>query len=142
AFSFPVGLEKRLTMACAPCHSLRSTGTLVEYFLGDRQCREDIRPACVEGELRQYFCPLLLGQPIIHCSVEMIWDLRDLPGSNEGADGNQTTVARCKVRTQPQVEKQDIGRVLQDSGSYRTKLLFVPRCALCLGGFVERQELR
>ena len=50
---------------------------------------------------------LLLGQPVIHCSVEMICDLGDLPRSNQYAHGDKTSISRCEVGAQPQVQRQN-----------------------------------
>ena len=44
---------------------------------------------------------LRLRQAVVHRPVEVAGQLRHLAGSDQGADGDQTPVARREVRTQP-----------------------------------------
>src|SRR6266403_348184 len=57
-------------------------GTLLENLLCDRQCREHIRPPDVKGQMRDNLRRLRLRQAVVHRPVEMVGNLRDLPGGN------------------------------------------------------------
>ncbi len=74
--------------------------------------------------------------------VEVVGNLRDLTGRNERADRDQATIARRKVWPEPQVTKQNVRGVLHDGGSDCAELLADARCALRLGGFVQREKRR
>src|SRR5438876_828772 len=70
-------------------------------FLEDVFChgqrRENVRPACVEGELRKDLRGFGLRQAVIHRPVEVIGHLRHLPRSNQGADSDETAIAGRKI---------------------------------------------
>src|SRR6266487_1542337 len=71
-------------------------GTLLENLLCDRQCREDIWPPDIEGQMRNGFRGLRLRKAVIHRPVEMVGNLRDLTGRDERADRDQAPIARRK----------------------------------------------
>jgi hypothetical protein len=48
--------------------------------------------------------------------MPVVTDLCDLPGSDQGANGYQTSLSRRKVRPQPEVAKENVRGVLHDSG--------------------------
>src|SRR5258708_33518586 len=99
---------------------------LVEPFfddvLHDRQRREHAGPAGVEGELRENLSGLLWRQSVIHRPAEMVGNLGDLAGSDQGTDRHQAAIARRQVRTQPQVPEQNLARILDDSRSNLAEL--------------------
>src|SRR5256885_12639394 len=97
--------------------------TLLEHPLRDRERREDVGPADVEGKVREHLRSLRLREPVIHGPVQVIRDLRHLTGRNERADRHQAPVARQEPRVQPQVPEQDVARVLHDAGRDGTELL-------------------
>jgi hypothetical protein len=86
--------------------------TLFEDFLHDGKSRKCIRPACVEGNLRQDFGGLTPSQAVVHGAIEVIVDLRHLSRSDERADGHETSVARRQGRPEPQIPEQRFCRVL------------------------------
>jgi len=81
-------------------------------------------------------------QTVGHRPIEVVGNLRDLAVSNKGADRDETSIARCKVRTQPQVAKQNVSRVLHDARSDVTELLFYSRGTFRLRVFIERERRR
>src|SRR6516225_6149076 len=96
-------------------HAPQLFGTFFENILCDRQGRESVRPTCVEGQLRDNFRGLCLRQAVVHCPIEVVRDLRNLAGSNERAHSNQASIPWRKIRTQPQVQEQNVRSVLHDS---------------------------
>jgi hypothetical protein len=82
--------------------------TFLETVLCHRERREGIPSTDLEGEMRDDLRGLRLRQAVIHCPVEVVGNLRDLAGSNQGADRDQTAIPRRKVRTQPQVPERNI----------------------------------
>ena len=50
-------------------------------------------------------------------------DLGDLTGSDERADGDQASIARRKIRAQPQVAEKNVSGVLNDARRYAAELL-------------------
>src|SRR6516162_4136988 len=123
-------------------HAPQLFGTFFENILCDRQGRESVRPTCVEGQMRDNFRGLCLRQAAVHCPIEVVRDLRNLAGSNERAHSNQASIPWPKIRTQPQVQEQNVRSVLHDSRSHVTELLFNIRCSFCLRGLVERKKRR
>ena len=67
---------------------------------------------------------LRLCQAVVHRPIEVVRNLRDLAVSNQRADSDQTPISGRKVRTQPQVAKQNVSGVLHDARSDVTELLF------------------
>src|SRR5258708_30379742 len=116
--------------------------TFLEDILHDRQCRKGIRPTGVAGQLRDSLRGLRLCQTAVHRAVEVVRNLRDLALSNKCADRDETSIARCKVRTQPQVAKQNISGVLHDARSDSSELLFYSRGTFRLSVFVEWKRHR
>ena len=112
--------------------------TLFEHILRDGHRREDIGPTDMEGQLRNGLGGLRLGQAVIHRPVEVRHKLRRLPVGDQRADRDETAVSWYKVRAQPQIAEQHVGRVLCHSRKERAKLRFDTRRALRLGGFVDR----
>ncbi len=53
--------------------------------------------------MRDDFRGLRLCQAVVHRPIEVVGDLRNLAGSNQGADSDETPISRRKVRAQPQV---------------------------------------
>ena len=53
--------------------------SLFEDILDDGQGGKGIGPTSIEGNVRQHFRGLSLGQSVVHRSAEVIGDLRDLP---------------------------------------------------------------
>src|SRR5260370_19096878 len=116
--------------------------TFLEDILHDRQCRKGIRPTGVEGQLRDSLRGLRLCQTVVHRAIEVVRNLHDLAVSNKGADCDETSIARCKVWTQPQVAKQSVSGVLHDARSDSSELLFYSRGTFHLGIFIERKRHR
>jgi len=85
---------------------------------------------------------LRLCQAVVHRPIEVVGNLRDLAGSNQGADSDETPISRRKVRTQPQLAEQNVGRVLHDARSDGTELLFHSRGTFRLRVFVKRKRHR
>ena len=55
----------------------------------------------------------LLGQPVIHRPVQMVGNLRNLTGRDEGADRDEAAVARCEPRPQPEILRRRSGLQLK-----------------------------
>ena len=91
--------------------------------------------------MRDHLPSLLLRQPVIHRPVQVICDLCHLAGSNQRADGNETPISRSKVRTQSQVEEQNVSGVCTIPGDV-AELLFRIRCTFRLPLLVERKKRR
>ena len=66
---------------------------------------------------------LLFGQSVIHPLIQVVGNLRCLTVGNQRGDGHQTSVARSKVRAEPQIAEKDIRRVLYESSGHVPKLL-------------------
>src|SRR6266581_979128 len=140
--------SRRVTSELVIIRSLRRTGadrsfaTLLENILCNRERREGVGPAGIKRQLRDHLPGLCLRQAVIHRPVEVVRDLRDLPGSNQGGDSDEAPVAWREGRTQPQVAEQNVGGVLYDPWSHRAELLSDARGAICLGRLVERKKRR
>ncbi len=78
--------------------------------------------------------------PLSMARLRMIDDLRCLTVRDECGDRHQISVARSETGTEPEIEEQDVGSVLNDSGSHLPVLLFNARRTLLLGFFVEGQQ--
>src|SRR6267378_111691 len=115
-------------------------GALCENILRDRQCRKDVGPTDIEGQMRDDLRGLRLRQPVIHRPVKVRCKLGCLPVGDQSADGDKTAVPWRKVRAQPQITKQHLCRVLHHSRKGRAKLCLDARCALPFGSFVDRQR--
>src|SRR6516225_5367655 len=48
---------------------------LFERVLGDRHGGKHVRPSDIEGEMREGFCDLRLGQPVVHADVDVTCQL-------------------------------------------------------------------
>ena len=85
----------------------------------------------------------LLGEAVVHSSVEVIRDLRNLAGGDQRTNRHQATIPRRQVRTQPQIAEQ-WGSVVysNESRSNRAELLAELRSAIRFGGLIERQKRR
>ena len=99
------------------------SGPLLDDFLDHRRRRECVGPTRIEREMADDFSRLLLGQPVIHRPVQMVGDLRDLAGRDEGANGNEAPVAWCQSRPQPEIAEQHVRRVLNETGGDLPELL-------------------
>src|SRR5882672_4058266 len=115
-------------------------GTFCEDIFRDGQRRKDVGPADIECEMRDGLRGLRLRQPVIHRPVEMRRKLGCLSIGDQRADGDETAVPWRKIRAQPQVTEQHVGRVLHDTRKGRAKLLLDCRCPPRFGSFVERQR--
>src|SRR5258708_17399705 len=113
---------------------------LFDDVLHDRQRREHARPAGIEGELRENLSGLLWRQSVVHRPAEMVGNLGDLAGSDQGTDRRQAAIARRQVRTQPQVAEQNLARILDDSRSNLAELRADTLGALPLRFLVERER--
>ena len=60
---------------------------------------------------------LRLCEAVVHGPIEVVGKLRDLAGSDQGTDRDETAISWRKVRTQPQIAKQNVGGVLHDPRS-------------------------
>ena len=69
-------------------------------------------------------CPgnLGRGQAVIHSDSQVRGQLRALSVRNERADSYGASAVRRKIRAKPQVTKQNIRGVLNDSGKCGTEL--------------------
>jgi len=103
--------------------------TFLEDVFHNWQSGKGIRPTGIESQMRDYLRGLRLGQAVVHRPIEVIGNLRDLAGSNQGADRHEAPITGRKVRTQPQVAEQNVSGVLHDARSDVSELLFNVRCA-------------
>src|SRR2546421_12527098 len=85
---------------------------LVENVLRYRQRGENVRPADVEREMRHHLAGLGLRETVIHRAVEVVRNLRHLTRRYQCADGDETAVARRKVRSEPEVAEEHVRGVL------------------------------
>src|SRR5438067_13671143 len=83
---------------------------------------------------------LWLRQAVIHRAVKVIWHLRDLTGSDERRNGDQAPVARRKLRSQPQIAKENVGRVLHQARRDIAELASNARSTICLSSFIQRKR--
>ena len=81
----------------------------------NRQCGKYIGPASVKGQMSEDFRGLLFFQAVVHGPVQMVGDLGDLPGGDQRAHSNKTSISRRESRTKPEVAEQYIGRVLDEA---------------------------
>src|ERR1700730_4774209 len=125
------------TICCSPL-----VRTFLENILQDRKCREGIRPTGIEGQVRDHLRSLCLCQAVVHRSIEVVRDLRNLARSNQRAHSHQAPISRRKVRTQPQVAEQNVSGVLHDALSDTTELLFNVRCAFRFRLLIEGKRRR
>jgi len=58
--------------------------------------------------MRDDFRGLRLCQAIVHRPIEVVGNLRNLAGSKQGADSDETPISRHKVRTHPQVSPKAV----------------------------------
>jgi len=86
--------------------------------------------------MRDDFGRLRLCQAVIHRPIEMIGNLSDLTGRDECADRDEAPIARCEIRTQPQVAEQSVGGVLDNARRDLAELLADARRAIRLGRLV------
>src|SRR3954451_13488254 len=114
---------------------------VLDDLLDHRRRRERVGPTGVECKMSDDLAGFLFCQPIIHRPVQMVGDLRDLAGRDQRTDRDETAIARCEPRPQPEIAKQYVSRVLNESGRDLSKLLANPRRPLGLRRLVER-ELR
>jgi hypothetical protein len=75
-FCLSLLLGQSLTMTCGIARLLACA--LFERALGNRHRRKHIRPADIEGEVRERFGDLFLLEAIVHADVDMAVQLRDL----------------------------------------------------------------
>ena len=75
-------------VSCQLSMKNRSARMLFKYVLGHRHRREHVRPASVEGEMRQDFRNLGLCQSVIHADGDVAGKLSNLAGCDKGTDGN------------------------------------------------------
>src|SRR6266516_659273 len=116
--------------------------TFFEDVLCHRKRRKCVRPADIESQVGNCLRDLGRGQAVIHSNAQVRGQLRALPVSNERAHGYEASVARRKVWAKPQVTKQNIRGVLNDTGKCGTELLPDALRPVRLRGFVERQQRR
>ena len=110
---------------------------LLEDIFYHWESREDVRPAGVEGQVRNDFCCLCPSKSVIHRLIEMVRNLRCLAVGDQRADRHQASVTGCEVRAKPQITEQNVRGVLHDAGSDGAELLLNAGGPLCLGFFVE-----
>lgn len=101
-----------------------------EDILDNGQSGKGIGPTSIEGNVRQHFRGLSLGQSVIHRSTEVIGDLRDLPGGNQRAHGNQASITRRESGAKPKIAEQKIGRILHEPRRGGAKVGAHLRCPL------------
>ena len=118
-----------------------SAGSLFKYVLDDWKCRKYIWPTRIERELCHRLRRLCPRQSVIHCTVQVIGQLRDLAGGNQRADRDETAVAGRKTWSQPQVVEQYVPGELNDSGRDGAEVLL--HCAFAPGfcRLVEREKV-
>src|SRR4051812_12353 len=87
--------------------------------------------------MRNSFGDFALFEAILDAKREMRRELGSLTIGNERADRHEATVTRRKVRPQPEVLEQYIGRVLHHRGEHRAELIADVFYALRLGGLIE-----
>src|SRR5439155_16428605 len=139
--------SRRVTSELVIIRSLRRAGadrsfaTLVENILCNRQRREGVGPTDIERQMRDHLPGLRLRKAVIHCPVEVVRDLRDLPGSNQSGDSDEAPVARREAGTQPKVSEQNFRRVLHDARRHRAELLPDTRRTVRLDLLVEWKKL-
>ena len=62
-------------------------------------------------------------QAVVHGPVQVVGNLGDLAGRDQGADRDQAPVPGGEVGTQPQVAEQRVRRELVETGSHGTHVL-------------------
>src|SRR3954470_5205815 len=146
----PMSMSLRVTMACLRSWRIASgivdrgifvlsARSLLDDVLDDRCRGESIGPSGVEGEMAEHLAGFLPRQPVVHCAVQMIGDLRNLTRGNQRAHGHQAAVARSQRRPEPEIAEQHVGRILDKARRDLPELLSDARCPLLLRRFVERQ---
>ena len=88
--------------------------------------------------MAEHLAGFLPRQPVVHCAVQVIGDLRNLTGGDQRAHGNQAAVARSQRRPEPEIPEQHVGRVLHKAWRDLSKLLSDARGPLLLRRLVER----
>ena len=71
----------------------------------------------------------------------MQWDLRGVAGCDQGAHGDQASVAGMQSHAKPQVPKQYLGRVSDERWRGRAELGFDARDAVSFKSDVQRQTI-
>src|SRR3954469_7741761 len=75
-------------------------GAALEDVLQDRDGREGVGPPGIKGEMRDHLRRLCAREAVIHSPAEVAGELRQLAGRDQGTNGDQAPVSRCKARTQ------------------------------------------
>lgn len=116
-------------------------GALFEYSFGD-VCRPHcVRPTGVEGQMRNDFGSLNLGQTVIHGFVHMERDLSGLPHCNQSRDRDQAAVTGSQCRAQPQVMEQYRSCIACERVECRADHLFYRRHAHLFKGFINWEQV-
>src|SRR3954451_8494964 len=115
-------------------------GACVENRFHDRDCREGVGPAGVEGDMSDDLSGLCVREAVIHGPVEMVRDLGDLARGNQRTDRDQAAISGRKARTKPEVTEEDIRRVLHEPRRRGAGLFLDTRSALFLRLLVEGEE--
>ena len=89
--------------------------------------------------MHQNFRCLRPGQSVVHRSVEVVRDLRNLSRGDERTHRDKTTVARREIRTQPYVLEQKIAGLVHQALRDRADILLNRWGTLRLCGLVQRQ---
>src|SRR4051812_24717788 len=83
---------------------------LLDDVLDHGRRRERVGPSRIECEMTDDLAGFLFCQPVIHGPVQMVGDLRDLPGRDQRAYRDEAAIARCEPRPQPEIAEQYVSR--------------------------------
>jgi hypothetical protein len=112
-------------------------GPLLQHLFYNRQRGEYVRPTRVEGQLRHHFGGLRLREAVVHCPVQVIRQLRELPRGYKRTDRHQASISWREARTQPEIMKKCFRRVVHDTWRHRTEVLLNGCCPLSFRGLVD-----
>ena len=116
--------------------------TLLNHIFDDRHCRERIWPAGIEREVCDNFARLFRCETVVHRFVQVERNLRYLTSRDERSHGDEASIARCEIRSQPEIAEQSVGGVLHQSWRNLAELLFDVRRSLFLGRLIQWKQLR
>src|SRR5204863_455505 len=94
------------------------TRLLFEHRLRDWHRGERVRPADVEGKMRDGFGNFSLFKAILHAECQVGRELRGLAVRDQRADRHEAAVARRKVGPQPEIAKKRLLAVFLLSRRY------------------------
>ena len=101
----PFGKRRR---RCGLLSARAPPSPLLEDLAGDRDRRDGVRPAGIEGELRDRLDELDLGHAVLPRQCEMGAKLVGTVQRDQGADGDEAAIALGETRPLPDVAEQHV----------------------------------